>query len=425
MPTANGGPPPLPPHVLANAAEFYRDLHRYPELSGREHRTAGRLVSWLAEDGYCARTDVGGAGFVATLTRGNGPHVALRTELDALPVAERTGLPYASDQIDAEQRSPVMHACGHDLHASAVAGAARVLARTHDTWAGTVSVIGQPAEETLAGARAMLDDGLYEGRPGAPNVVLAQHTAPLPTGTVAHARGAVFASSAALRVTVHGGGGHVGTPELSVDPLVAAATIVLRLQSVVARETGPAEPVVATVGQLHAGSGGNVIPETAELDITVRAMGDTSLNRVVAAVERVVRAECQASACPREPAIELLARSPVTRSDREPAERVRAAHVDALGTAQVVPWVPSMATEDVGLLGPAGRTLHGAQDVSLCYWILGVTDPQAWQAVDGDVATKIASQPSNHSARFAPDPDALGVGITAMVSAALVCLERL
>jgi amidohydrolase len=410
--------------TLSQALELYRELHRHPELSGQESQTAARLVSWLEDDRFDVRTGVGGHGFIATLTRGDGPHVAMRAELDALPVAERTGLPYASSDVDAEGHVPVMHACGHDLHASAVVGAARMLSRPDSAWSGTLSVIGQPAEETLTGARAMIEDGLYAGPSGAPDVVLAQHCAPLPTGFIAHAPGAVFAASVTLRVTVYGGGGHAGAPQLSVDPVVAAAAIVMRLQTVVARETGPAEPIVVTVGSMHAGISNNVLPETATLEITVRAMLEVSLDRVVEAVKRVVRAECQASACPREPAIELTAQSPVTWSDRAPAARVRAAHVEAFGSSRIVSWVPSMATEDVGLFGPAGLALHGSKGAALCYWILGVTDPSRWNAVDGDAMTRLAAQPPNHSPAFAPDPDALGVGITAMVSAALACLSR-
>ncbi|MFD7638843.1 amidohydrolase, partial [Streptomyces sp. NPDC059873] len=233
--------------ILRPAAAFCLDLHRHPELSGEERRTAARLGEWLTEAGYEVTGEIGGHGVVGVLRNGDGPRVLIRAELDALPVTERTGLPYASE-------GPAMHACGHDLHLAAAAGAASLLSRARDRWRGTVVIIGQPAEETLVGARAMLADGLYE-RFGRPDVVLAQHTAPLPSGMVAHGYGPMLAGSAGFEVVVHGRAGHAGTPQLAVDPVVTAAAAVLRLQSVVARESAPTEPAVLNVGSFHAGSG--------------------------------------------------------------------------------------------------------------------------------------------------------------------------
>ncbi|WP_069467686.1 amidohydrolase, partial [Actinacidiphila rubida] len=270
--------------VLGPAAELYLDVHRHPELSGVEARTAGRFAERLASDGYEVTRGVGGHGVVGVLRNGPGPVVLLRAELDALPVREDTGLPYAS-AVTAPR--PVMHACGHDMHLACLSGAAALLSRTASGWSGTLVVVGQPAEETLTGAAAMLADGLYRRFP-APGVVLAQHTVPLPAGMVAHGDGPVLAAGATVEVVLHGRGGHAGAPQLAVDPVVAAAALVLRLQTVVSRETGPGEPLVLTVGRLHAGGAGNVIPDRAELEVTLRAFAPETLDRALAAVHRIV-----------------------------------------------------------------------------------------------------------------------------------------
>ncbi len=274
---------PVPAALLAPVAELYLDLHRHPELSGAEARTAGRLADHLAVDGYAVTRGVGGHGVVGVLRNGPGPVVLLRTELDALPVREETGLPYASTVTAPGPDGvpvPVMHACGHDVHMACAAGAATALARTRRLWSGTLLVVGQPAEETLTGAAAMLADGLYTRFP-APDVVLAQHAVPLPAGMVAHADGPLLAASATVEVVLHGRGGHAGAPQLAVDPVVTAAATVLRLQTVVSRETGPGEPLVLTVGALRAGGPGNVIADRATMEVTLRAFSAAGLDRAL------------------------------------------------------------------------------------------------------------------------------------------------
>ncbi|MGW1072820.1 amidohydrolase [Streptomyces sp. NPDC002537] len=398
--------------LLEAVTTLYLDLHAHPELSGAEARTAGRFAAWLRAEGYRVTEGVGGHGVVGVLENGEGPSVMLRAELDALPVAERTGLPYASRVTDPV---PVMHACGHDLHLAAAAGAASVLARDRGRWRGTVTVVGQPAEETLTGARAMLDDGLYE-RFGRPDAVLAQHAAPLPAGMVAHGAGPVTAGGVSVDVVVHGRGGHAAMPHLAVDPVVTAAATVLRLQSVVAAETAPAEHVVLTVGRLQAGSRGNVIPDRAELGLTVRGFSEPALDRVLAAVERVVRAECAASGCPEPPEVTVVSRSPVNVPDPGLASAVREAHEEAFGAERVAGLPPSMATEDFPLFAVDG--------VRTAYWMLGVVGRRQWLAAPGaSAAEKLAALPPNHSPFFAPSPGAaLPTGVTAMVTAALRAL---
>ncbi|MEE1926725.1 amidohydrolase [Streptomyces sp. TRM 70351] len=392
--------------VLRPALTLYLDLHRHPELSGHESRTARLFAERLAGSGCEVTGDVGGHGVVGVLRNGEGPRVYLRAELDALPLRERTGLPYASG-------NDAMHACGHDLHLAAASGAVDLLARGTDHWRGTVVVVGQPAEETLTGARAMLRDGLY-ARFGRPDVVLAQHAAPLPSGMVAHGggHGPVAAASATLAVVLHGRGGHAATPHLTVDPVVTAAAVITRLQTVVSRETAPAEQVALTVGSVRAGTAANVVPERAELGVGVRAATDEALERAVAAVERIVRAECAASACPREPEVALVSRSPALWGDPWATEAVRRAHTARYGPARVGHWPPSMAAEDFPLFGDRGLSLHGEEGVPLVYWMVGVVGPGEWA---GD-----SSPPPNHSPHFAPHVrTALPSAISALATAAL------
>ncbi|WP_327233319.1 amidohydrolase [Streptomyces sp. NBC_01317] len=398
--------------LVRPALALYLDLHRHPELSGEERRTAAALAHWLRDAGYEVTEGVGGHGVVGVLRNGEGPRVLIRAELDALPVEERTGLPYTS-------QGPVMHACGHDLHIAAAAGAASLLARARESWRGTVVVVGQPAEETLAGARAVLRDGLYE-RFGRPDAVLAQHTAPLLGGMVAHGYGPMLAGSVTFEAVVHGRGGHAGTPHLAVDPLLTAAAAVLRLQGTVSRESAPTEQVTLNVGSFHSGTGSNLVPDRATLGITVRALSERALDRMTAAVERVVRAECAASGCPRDPEITVVSRSPVTHPDPAATGAVRRAHEELYGPRRVGLWPPAMATEDFPLYGDAGLPLHGMAGIPLSYWMLGVVGPKTWAGTPGSPEERLAAQPPNHSPEFAPDArTALPTGITAMASAAL------
>jgi amidohydrolase len=444
-------PPPGPAAaaVLAHAAELYLDLHRHPELSGAEERTAGRFAAALDAAGLRVERGVGGHGVVGVLRNGPGPVVMVRAELDALPVREDTGLSYASTATAPGPDGaplPVMHACGHDAHLACLAGAATALAGSADGWQGTLVVVGQPAEETLSGAAAMLADGLYERFP-VPSTVLAQHVVPLPAGMVAHTDGPLLAGSVTLEVVLYGRGGHAATPQLAADPVITAAAVVLRLQTVVSRETGPGEPLVLTVGSVRAGTpGGNVIADDATLHVTLRAFSEAALDRAVAAVHRIVRAESAASPepQPRAPVIRVLARSGVTVPDPDVTADVRRAHQDAFGPHRVTCWQPSMATEDFPLYGDAGLDVHGVRGIRTGYWMLGAVGPRQWveaasgsaggggtadggagerpardRSVAGDAARRLAALPPNHSPRFAPHPRLTReAGITAMAVAA-------
>lgn len=403
---------------LRDVTTFYLELHGDPELSGLERRTAERFAGRLEAAGYATTRGIGGHGVAGVLRNGDGPTVLLRAELDALPVRETSGLPYAAG-------GEAAHACGHDLHLAAAAGTAALLAETPEAWRGTLMVIGQPAEETLEGARAMLADGLYR-RCGRPDDALAQHAAPLPAGMVAHGYGPMTAGSVTYRVVMHGRGGHAGAPHLAVDPVVTAAHVVTRLQTVVAREAAPAEQVAVTVGSFRAGDRANIIPDRAELALTVRAVGEQSLARAAAAVERIVRAECAAADCPREPEIVRLSASPVTHPDPAATAALREAHAAEFGPERVALWPPSLATEDFALFGDAGLDVHGERGIRLGYWMLGTVGPAAWSRAPGRTAAeKLAALPANHAPDFAPDArTALPAGIRALTTAALARLGR-
>ena len=391
----------------AALAALYRDLHRHPELAFSEHRTAGVVAERLEALGFVVHTGVGRTGVVGMLSRGQGPTVLLRADMDALPVTEETGLPYAST-------SNVMHACGHDVHVTCLLGAAAELA-ADPTWTGTLLTVFQPAEEIGAGARAMIDDGLYDRVP-TPQVVLGQHVVPIPAGVLGLRSGVAFAASDALRVTLHGRGAHASRPEQSVDPIVMAAATVLRLQSIVAREIAATDQAVVTVGALHAGTVGNVIADTATLELSVRTFDERVRERVLAAIERIVHAETAAAGAPEAPTIETTSSFPAVVNDEEASARTR----DALAALPTMVVDPGLVTgsEDVGILATAARA-------PCVYWLLGGADPDAFTGLT-DVASiraRMNELPGNHSARFAPvlEPT-LSRGVEALVAAAMTWL---
>ncbi|SFO23804.1 hippurate hydrolase [Pseudonocardia ammonioxydans] len=401
--------------MSTDLADLYRDLHRHPELSFAEIRTAGIAADRLRAAGYEVTEGVGRTGVVGVLRNGDGPTALLRADMDALPVAEDTGLDYASTVhapgADGEP-TPVAHACGHDVHVTCLVGAAAELASTRDTWAGTLLVVFQPAEEHGAGADAMLDDDLF-GRFGTPHVVLGQHVAPLPAGVLAVAAGPAFAGSDTVRVTLHGTGGHGSRPETTVDPVVLAAATVLRLQTVVSREVAATDTAVLSVGTLRAGTAPNIIPETAELGLSVRSYTATVRDRVLGAVERIVRGEAATSGAPRDPEIRVVDSFPPVLNDADAVDRTRGA-LAAVTALPVLDPGPVTGSEDVGRFATAAG-------VPCVYWLLGGADPEEFAgcaSVD-DIRARIAELPSNHSPRYAPviEPT-LSTGVAALVAAA-------
>ncbi|HEX7306822.1 amidohydrolase [Lentzea sp.] len=391
---------------MTDLHELYRDLHRHPELSLQEFRTAGVLADALRPLGYEVTTEVGGTGVVGVLRNGDGPVVLLRADIDALPVQETTGLPYASTARATNAHGedvPVAHACGHDMHATCLVGAAERLARTREEWTGTLLVVFQPAEELGVGARNMVEDGLFD-RFGKPEVVLAQHVAPLPAGMIAHGSGPVMAASDSVRVTLFGRGGHGSSPETAVDPVLMAAHVVVRLQGIVSREIAPSERAVVTVGRLQAGLKENVIPETAELGINIRAFSDHIRGILRAAIERIVRAEAQASGAPREPDFDWYDGMPVLVSDPDATARTMTAFAGHFGAHNLIPGAVVNASEDVGDFGAAAG-------IPTVFWFLGGTDFSAHEPG--------RAVPMNHSPEFAPDLEpTITTGVDALVVAA-------
>ena len=395
--------PPSPSTV-----DRYRDLHRHPELAFEEVRTAGIAEAALRAAGYDVTAGIGGTGVVGVLRNGDGPTVLVRADMDGLPVTEDTGLEYAST-VDGR-----MHACGHDVHVSTLIGAAEQLAQGRADWSGTLVVLFQPAEEAGGGAQAMLDDGLYERVP-VPDVVLGQHVGPAPAGALGAHAGPAFAGASSLDVTILGRGGHGSRPETTIDPIVLAAAIVMRLQTIVAREVSPQETAVVSIGRISAGTKNNIIPETASLGLTVRAFSEDVRSRVLLAIERIVRAEAAASGAP-EPRIQYAESFPVLVNDVDATERTNAAFRRAFGDASVLDPGALSGSEDVGLLATAA----GAP---LVYWILGGADAASWFRA-AEARTLDRDVPSNHSPHFAPvlEPT-LSRGVEALVTAARTWLD--
>ncbi|HSV40579.1 MAG TPA: amidohydrolase [Nocardioidaceae bacterium] len=398
----------------ADLVAVYEDLHAHPELAFQEHRTAAVVAEHLLAFGYDVHTGIGGTGVLGLLERGPGPTVLLRADMDGLPVREQTGLGYASTQWASDHQGrevPVMHACGHDVHVTCLIGAAAQLS-VEDGFRGRLMVVFQPAEELGVGARAMVEDGLYD-RFGTPDVVLGQHVAPLPTGVIGMHAGVAMAASDTLAITLHGRGGHGSRPETTVDPIVMAAATVLRLQTVVSRETAGTDAAVVTVGTLHAGAAANVIPETAELTVNVRTFDGAVRDQVLAAVTRIVHAEAQASAAPRAPEIEHADHFPSLTNDEEALERVRRAFTANLPVVVIDPGLVT-GSEDVGVFAEAAG-------VPCVFWLLGGADPQAFAGLtsEAELRAMVGTLPSNHSPYFAPVAmPTLRLGVDALVTGA-------
>ena len=313
--------------------DFYRDLHAHPELSHQEYETARKVAARLRDRGYVVHDRIGGTGVIGVLGNGPGPTVLLRADMDALPVKESTGLDYASTVQATDTNGnevPVMHACGHDVHVTALLGAAQLFADGSDHWSGTLITLFQPAEETADGARAMVDDGLAELLPTV-DVAFAQHVLPAPAGQVGTRAGAVLSAADSMRIKVYGRGAHGSMPQAAVDPVVLAAMIVVRLQTIVAREVAPGESAVLTVGSIQAGSKSNVIPDRAELQLNIRTYSRQTRTTMLDAIRRIVTAECQASGSPREPGFEVFDQYPLTDNDLPTTSRVSDAFTTFFG----------------------------------------------------------------------------------------------
>src|SRR5438270_2628702 len=394
--------------VFPDAQTFYLDLHQHPELSSHETRTAAELAGKLRELGYEVTEHIGGTGIVGILKNGPGPTVMLRTELDALPVEEKTGLPYASKartKDDNGRDVPVMHACGHDIHMASLWGTAAIMARNKDSWHGTLMLIGQPAEETITGADKMIKDGLFTRFPK-PDIGIAMHdTNNLPVGKVGITPGYAKANADSVRITVYGKGGHGAQPHTTIDPVLMAARIAVSLQSIVAREIKPGDAAVITIGYIQAGTKNNIIPDDAQMGLTVRSFKPEVRQHLLAAIERVAKGEAMAAGAEKMPLVEKYESTSAVYNDPVLTQHLAATLEGVLGKGTVVTEGPIMTSEDYSYFVEQG--------VPSFYFTLGVADPQ--KLAEAQAAGR--QLPSNHSPLFAPMADpSIKTGITAEVT---------
>jgi amidohydrolase len=406
----------------ASLDALYKHLHAHPELSLMEEKTAARLAAELRTAGFEVTEKFGGTGIVGVLKNGPGPVLYIRTDLDGLPIAEETGLPYASQTRVTNlsgQEVAVMQGCGHDIHMTIFTGTARVLAAMKDRWSGTLVFIGQPAEEVGIGARAMLADGLYTKFPH-PDYVLGVHdSATLPAGTIGTVEGAAWANVDSVDITVRGRGGHGAYPNTTIDPVVLAARIVTSLQTIVSRETRPLDPAVVTVGSIHGGTKHNIIPNEVKLQLTLRSYTDHVRQHTIAAIRRICRGEAIAAGVPDElmPVVTIAEDqfTPVTYNDPALMRRVRAAIAGWLGADNVRNIDPEMGGEDFGRFALPGRK------VPISMFRVGAVDPAKY----AESQRTGEPLPSLHSSKFAPLPEpTIKTGVTALTAAALDLLAK-
>ncbi|HKS30060.1 MAG TPA: M20 family metallopeptidase [Pyrinomonadaceae bacterium] len=405
--------------ISAWQERLYKDIHAHPELSFQETRTAGLAAMKLKELGYEVLEGVGRTGVVGLLSNGDGPAVLARADMDALPVKENTGLPYASTLTatdDAGDTVSVSHACGHDAHVTCLLGAAELLAGARQSWNGTFIALFQPAEEVAGGAKAMMEDGLRDRIPK-PDVAFSQHVLAYPAGTIGTQAGPVLSAGDSIRITLYGKGAHGSMPHNGVDPVVLAALVVLRLQTIVSRETKPGEFAVLTVGSSVAGSKSNIIADRAQLLVNLRTYDMAVRQRMIDSIERMVRAECEASGSPRPPEFEYYDQYPLTENDPEVTEKIASAFRSHFGSETIFDLGRVTASEDFSHAPDALGTPY-------TYWGVGCIDPQKYEQAlkSGRVSQDI---PVNHSEFFAPviEPT-LSIGTQALVVAALTYLAK-
>jgi amidohydrolase len=403
--------------LLTDLESFYKDIHSHPELSMQEKRTAAKAAERLRAAGFDVTTGVGKTGVVGLLRNGDGPVVMLRADMDALPIKEATGLPYAST-VTATDRDgttvPVMHACGHDMHVTWLAGAATLLAQARDAWHGTLMPVFQPGEETAEGAQAMIDDGLFARFPE-PDVILGQHVMPAPAGLVGSREGVITSAADSLEIRFFGRGAHGSMPQASIDPVIMGAATAMRLQTIVSREVAPSEAVVVTIGSIQAGTKENVIPDEAVLKLNVRTYDEGVRERVLNAIRRIAEAEAEASAAPKPPEITPLDRYALVRNDPDATGRVRDAFRRHFAADQVKESQPASASEDFGSFGTEWH-------VPSVFWFVGGTDPDLYAKAKAE--NRLGDIPTNHNPRFAPViHPTLETGVEALVVAAQAWLS--
>lgn len=398
--------------LLPEMEALYKDLHMHPELSMQETRTADIAATRLRTAGFDVTTQIGKTGVVGLLRNGDGPTVMLRADMDALPVEEATGLPYASKVTATDpsgKSTPVMHACGHDMHVTWLTGTAALFAQARDAWRGTLMTVFQPAEETATGAQAMIDDGLFKRFPK-PAVVLGQHVMSTPAGAIGWRSGVITSAADSMQIRMFGRGAHGSMPEASIDPVVMAASTVLRLQTIVSREVAASEAAVVTVGALQAGTKENVIPDEAVIKLNVRTFDEGVRKRVLAAIERIVNAEAAASGATKPPEITPLDRYSLVTNDPDATARVIGGFRQHFPNGRLQETKPTSASEDFGSFGSEWGTPS-------VFWFIGGIDADVY--AKAKASGKLGEIPTNHNPRFAPVlHPTLETGIEAMVVAA-------
>ena len=413
--------------------EIYKDIHRHPELSTQESRTAKIAADHLEQLGYSVRRAVGGHGVVGVIENGDGPAVLLRADMDALPIEEKTGLPYASKarMTDTDGiEKPVSHACGHDMHVTCLMAAAELLRDARSAWKGRLILLFQPNEERGHGAQAMVDDGLY-GDAGIPkpDIVLGQHVVNIRSGSVATRKGACYAGKTAFEVVIFGRGGHGATPHFCIDPVVIAAHIIVRLQTIVSREIDPNKTLLITCGSVQAGDAPNVIPDKAVLKVDIRAYDPDILQHAVTSFRRVVHAECEASGASQTPSITQIEHVPPLVCDDDLVAAITSEFQQFFGKSNTERMSLGTAADDFSVLAPDG--------VPYAYWNIGSEDPEKWQDAATDAGAGAAAHPddqgrrrldelpSNHSPYYAPVVQpTLQTGTHALALAALTFLAE-
>jgi hippurate hydrolase len=411
---------------LPALGELYRDLHRHPELSMQEHRTAGIVAQHLRNSGYEVTEGIGKTGVVGLLCNGAGPVVMLRGDMDALPIKEQTGVEYASEIFETTSdgsKVPVMHACGHDTHVTCLIATAEILANKSEAWRGTVFICSQPAEETGQGAEAMMRDGLFKRFPR-PDICLGQHVWPLAAGMVGHNAGVIMSASINVDVRLFGKGGHGSAPQVAIDPVIMASSLIMKLQTIRSRELAGDVPAVVTVGFVNAGVKHNVIPDEAHIGLNIRTQNTNVQEQIISAIRRMAEAEAQAFHAPRMPDITTSSEFPLTSNSEPIDQRIRAVHTALLGSENIIELPTLMASEDFSQYGLPGRHHYDGEPIPYCIWEFGGHSRERYNAAPGDsLMTKMPYLPSNHQSNFAPDPEStLRVGVYALTSAALAYL---
>ena len=412
-PSRSTSPDPWVTERLPELVSLYTQLHTHPELSRQEVETAKRIAEELTRAGARVTPNVGKLGVVGVLKNGDGPVVLVRTDMDALPVSEETGLPYASKVTahdSAGREVGVMHACGHDVHMSSFIGTARWLADHRDRWSGTVVMVAQPAEEVVGGAREMLRDGLYSRFPK-PDFALALHCRPdQPVGTVAYCSGPALASSTSVSIIVRGKGGHGAWPHRTIDPIVLSALLIVDMQTIVSREIEPGEPAVITVGSIHGGTKHNIIPNEVKLQLTLRSFSEPVRQQLIAAIKRRANALAQAHQAP-EPTVEIEEGTPPTINTPSLVERIVPTFIELLGQTNVSPARPVMGAEDFSLFNEGNVPIF-------MFW-LGTLSPERLAAA----AARGETPPALHSSRYYPEPGpSIATGVRAMTAAVVKLL---